>query len=131
MSDVLPQDTTTTRAVVTAAYEAARTADMAAMVSLLHPDVVLREAASLPNGGVHRGLENVLQALSFVFETFEMSQLEVEDLIVDGEKAVALVTLPFRSREGETSPVAEVWHVRDGRVVEVRPYYWDTSAITA
>ena len=131
MSEVLSQTTTTntTRAVVTAAYEAARTMDASAIVGLLHPDVVLHEAASLPNGGTHQGVEDVLQALSFVFETFEMSQLEVEDLIVDGERAVGLVRLPFRSREGESGTVAEVWLVQDGRVKAIRPFYFDTKAI--
>ncbi|MGV0792974.1 nuclear transport factor 2 family protein [Mycolicibacterium sp. XJ1819] len=130
MSEMLSQETTTTRAVIAAAYEAARTLDMPAIVKLLHPDVVLHEPASLANGGVHRGLENVLQALTYVFETFDMTGLEVEELVVDGPRAVGLITLLFRGRDGERSAVAEVWEVRDGQIVEIRPYYWDTKAIT-
>ena len=133
MSDLGPSTehhvTAATRAVVTAAYEAARASDMDAVVALLHPDVVLHEAASLPNGGTHRGLDNVLQALSYVYDTFDMGQLTVDEIIVDGERAIGLVNLVFRGREGGCA-VAESWRVHDGRIVEVRPFYWDTAAIT-
>ena len=132
MSDLLSEDhrqvTEATRGVITAAYKAAQASDMATITEILHPDVVLHEAASLGNGGVHRGLHNVLQAMAYVFETFDMAQMVVDDIIVDGELAVGLVNLVFRDREGGCS-VAEVWRVRNGRIVEVRPYYWDTAAI--
>lgn len=82
--------TTTTRAVVSAAYAAAGNSDMAAILEILDPDVILHEPASLPNAGVHRGLQNVLQALAYVFEAFDMSLLTVDELIVDGERAVGL-----------------------------------------
>jgi ketosteroid isomerase-like protein len=120
--------TTTTRAVVSAAYAAAGNSDMAAILEILDPDVVLHEPASLPNAGVHRGLQNVLRALAYVFEDFDMSRLTVDELIVDGERAVGLVNLTLRGREIQSS-VAEVWRVRGGRVVEIRPYYFDTAAI--
>ena len=132
MSDLLSEDhgqvTEATRSVITMAYKAAQASDMAAITEILHPDVVLHEAASLGNGGVHRGLQNVLQAMAYVFETFDMSQLALDDIVVDGQLAVGLVNLVFRNREGGCS-VAEVWRVHDGRVVEVRPFYWDTAAI--
>jgi len=130
MSHTAGQNTTTTRAVVSAGYEAAKAGDMAASTAILHPAVTLHEAASLPNGGVHRGLQNVLQALTFVFETFDMSRLTVDDLIVDGEMAVGLVSLRFRGSEGRAT-VAEVWRVRDDRVVEIKPFYYDTAAIVS
>jgi ketosteroid isomerase-like protein len=57
-----------------------------------------------------------------------MSRLTVDELIVDGERAVGLVNLTLRGREIQSS-VAEVWRVRGGRVVEIRPYYFDTAAI--
>jgi uncharacterized protein len=132
MSDLISNDHTTvteaTRSVIAAAYKAAQSSDMAAIMDLLDPEVVLHEPASQPNGGVHRGLQNVLQALVHVFETFDMNQLTLKDIIVDGQRAVGLVNLVFRAREGGHT-VAEVWHVRNGRIVEIRPYYWDTVAL--
>ncbi|WAJ45349.1 nuclear transport factor 2 family protein [Mycobacterium sp. Aquia_216] len=132
MSDLLSEDqrqvTEATRGVITAAYTAAKASDMARITEILDPDVVLHEAASLGNGGVHRGIQNVLQAMAYVFETFDMAKLTVDDIVVDRELAVGLVNLVFRDREGGCS-VAEVWRVHDGRIVEVRPFYWDTAAI--
>jgi uncharacterized protein len=130
MSDDREQITRRTRDVITAAYKAAHKSDMATIMEILHPDVVLREPASLPNGGIHRGRQNVLDALGYVFETFDMDQLTVADIIVDGELAVGMVNLVFRGREGGCS-VAEVWQVRDARIVEIRPYYWDTAALVS
>jgi uncharacterized protein len=132
MSDLLSEDhtqvTEATRGLITAAYKAAVASDMARIIEILDPDVVLHEAASLGNGGVHRGLQNVLQALAYVFETFDMAQLTVDHIVVDGPLAVGLVNLVYRDREGGSS-VAEVWRVHNGRIVEIRPYYWDTAAI--
>lgn len=132
MSDLLSEDhsqvTEATRGVITAAYKAAQASDMARITEILHPDVVLHEAASLANGGTHQGLQDALQAMAYIFETFDMAQLTVDNIVVDGELGVGLVNLVFRGREGGCA-VAEVWRVRNGQIVEVRPFYWDTAAI--
>jgi ketosteroid isomerase-like protein len=120
-----------TRRVVNAAYAAAMSGDNEAFVGLMDPDIILREADALPNAGVHHGVENVLQAIGAVFATFDVANLTIESIVADGEYGIGLITLPIRERPGQTHAVSEVWQVRNGKVVEVRPFYWDTAALQA
>jgi uncharacterized protein len=122
-------DTAETRRVVSACYAAACTNDAATLIELIDADVVLHEAASLQNGGVHRGVDKMMQALVPVFALFDLSRMTIEQIVVDGEYAIGLIDLPFRDRPGQSCPASEVWRVRDSKVVEIRPYYWDTAAI--
>jgi ketosteroid isomerase-like protein len=131
MTEGMSQDGAETRRVVSACYAAASANDAAAIIELMDPDVVLHEAASMPNAGVHRGVDQVMQALGPVFALFDLSRLTIEKIVVDGEYGIGLVDLPFRDRAGESCPVSEVWRVRNSRVVEIRPFYWDTAAIAA
>lgn len=129
MSEVISPNTTETRRVVSACYAAASANDAAAIAELMDPDVVLHEAASLPNAGVHRGLDAVMRAMVPVFELFDLSRLRLERIVVDGEWGIGLVDIPLRGRDGESCAVSEVYRVRNGRVVEIRPFYWDTAAV--
>jgi ketosteroid isomerase-like protein len=119
-----------TRSVVEAAYAAAIAGDAGAITALLHPDVVLHEAASLSNGGVHRGLAAVMQALGAVFATFDLSRLQIERIVTEGEFGIGLVRIPLRGCV-EAMPVAEVYRVQAGRIMEIRPFYWDTAMLAA
>ena len=132
MSEVISNDheqsTEATRRVVAALYAAAKASDRAKIVEILHPDIVLRVTPSLPNAGVYHGPQNVLEGIAFVLKTFDTSQSTFEQVVVDGQTAVALINLVFRTGEGGCS-VAEVLRVHDSRIIEIRPYFWDTSAI--
>jgi ketosteroid isomerase-like protein len=55
--------------------------------------------------------------------------VEVEYLLADEEHAVAHVHV--RLSGGLQARISEHWTIRDGRVVELRPFYWDPGAITA
>ncbi len=58
--------------------------------------------------------------------------LRVKELIVDGEKACALVNYDLISPKGNpfSSDVAEIWKAKDGKLDSVAIYF-DTSAFTA
>lgn len=131
MTEGTPQESADTRRIVSACYAAASANDVASIIELMDPDVVLREAPSMPNGGVHRGVDHVMQALIPVFALFDLARLTIEKIVVDGEYGIGLVDLPFRDRAGESCQVSEVWRVQNSRVVEIRPFYWDTAAIAA
>lgn len=77
---------------------------------------------------MHRGVDGLLTAIAPAFELFDLSALEIETIIVDSSRAVGLLRVPLRA--GAVMQVAEVFRVDDGRIVEVRPYYWDTAALS-
>jgi ketosteroid isomerase-like protein len=64
-----------------------------------------------------------------VWESFEMVE---QEFLATGETAVVLTQVRARARATgrELSfPVLQTITVKDGRITEVRPFYWDTRAI--
>lgn len=96
------------------------------------PDVVLHQAEALPYGGIwrgHEGMEGFFLAMSQVWESFDMAE---QEFLATGETAVVLTQVHARARATgrELSfPILQTIRVKDGRISEVRPFYWDTEAI--
>ncbi|WP_406139613.1 nuclear transport factor 2 family protein [Streptomyces sp. NBC_01089] len=102
------------------------------------PDVVLHQAAGLPYGGAwrgHEGMARFFRAMSRTWESFRMAEQEI--LATGGplgEPLVVLHRIQARSRATGREiafPILQTVTVRDGRISEVRPFYWDTAAIAA
>jgi len=96
------------------------------------PDVVLHQAEALPYGGIwrgHQGMERFMVAMSATWEGFEMVKqafLAVENPIV------VLTQVHARARATGQQldfPILQTVTVKDGRITDVRPFYWDTAAI--
>ncbi|MEU9916277.1 nuclear transport factor 2 family protein [Streptomyces sp. NPDC051001] len=96
------------------------------------PDVELHQADALPYGGTWRGHDGMAQfflAMGEVWESFDMVE---QEFLASGETAVVLTQVRARARATgrELSfPVLQAITVKDGRITEVRPFYWDTRAI--
>lgn len=96
------------------------------------PDVVLHQAQSLPYGGTwhgHDGMARFFLAMSEAWETFEIGE---QEFLATGETAVVHSRIRARARATGRElafPVLQTVTVRDGRITEVRPFYWDTAAI--
>ncbi len=97
-------------------------------------DVVLHQAESLPYGGIwrgHDGMERFFAAMSQAWEEFEI--VEQEFLSTSGT-AVVLTQVHARARATGREldfPILQTIRVVDGRIAEVRPFYWDTAEIAA
>ncbi|MFF1697073.1 nuclear transport factor 2 family protein [Streptomyces sp. NPDC058257] len=98
------------------------------------PDVVLRQAETLPYGGSwhgHDGMTRFFLAMSETWETFEIGE---QEFLATGETAVVHTQVRARARATGRElafPVLQTITVRGGRIAEVRPFYWDTAAIVA
>ncbi|MFI9290230.1 nuclear transport factor 2 family protein [Streptomyces gardneri] len=107
-------------------------ASFAPLAPYFAPDVVLHQAAALPYGGTwrgHAGLERFFLAMSRVWESFDMTE---QEFLATGATAVVLTRVRGRARATGrelTFPILQTITVRDGRIAEVRPFYWDTAAI--
>ncbi|TXK35495.1 nuclear transport factor 2 family protein [Nonomuraea sp. C10] len=104
------------------------------VAALLDPEVVLHQAPGLPFTGTgtwrgHDGMERFLARFSEVWESMEF--LEQEHW---GDKNTLVVRnrVRFRARatgrEVDTS-IMQLITVKNGRMVECRPFYWDPGAI--
>jgi uncharacterized protein len=98
------------------------------------PDVVLYQAESLPYGGIwrgHDGMEKFFLVMSQTWEAFDMVD---QQFLSTTETAVVLTQVHARARATGRElefPILQSIRVVDGRITEVRPFYWDTAAIAA
>ncbi|MFE1949259.1 nuclear transport factor 2 family protein [Streptomyces sp. NPDC059524] len=95
-------------------------------------DVELHQADALPYGGTWRGHDGMTRFFLAMKEVWESFDLVEQEFLATGETAVVLTQVRARARATgrELSfPVLQTITVEDGRITEVRPFYWDTKAI--
>jgi uncharacterized protein len=132
------------RAVVQTIYSAADTADlasvdMAAIESVLADDVVLYEPPNHPavltddraTPGVWRGRDEVMNGIAKVFIAIRLTGADLETLVVDGDRVVGLLNAKGTDLAGNpyAMPMAEVFRVKDGKVTEIRAFYFDVAQL--
>ncbi len=118
--------------IVLAFLNASVKGDESAMIELLHPDVQIIEADSLPYGGTIHSPQGFLDLIPRVFKTWDNTNVEVDHLIAEGDRVVLLAHMTGQGKNGGEKfnmPISEVWLVENGRIKEVRPYYFDTKLL--
>ena len=116
------------------AAQTTSSADFSRMRQTMSPDVVLHQSPDLPFGGDyhgHAGYEEWAKKMSRIFDQLQVSErqfFEQDDTVV--------VVCRFRTRSRVTAqeqdfPMVQVVRVKDGVIVEFRPFYWNVPAYTA
>lgn len=118
--------------VVEAFYEALRQSDYGRVDKLLDKDFVLEQAASLPYGGAFRGLEGIQEFFKMFFGVWQ--QFRSEEVVyfeLDKERVLALSRIKATARSGGEidMPMAQIFKVKNQKLAEARPFYWDTVAV--
>jgi ketosteroid isomerase-like protein len=96
------------------------------------PDVVLHQAEALPYGGTwrgHDGMERFFLAMSDTWAAFDL--VDQKFLATDGP-AVVLTQVHARARATGLEldfPILQIVEATNGRITDIRPFYWDTAAI--
>ncbi|MFF9207504.1 MULTISPECIES: nuclear transport factor 2 family protein [unclassified Streptomyces] len=96
------------------------------------PDVELHQADALPYGGTWRGHEGLARFFRRMGEVWELFDMLEQEFLATGATSVVHTRVRARARTTgrEISfPILQTITVRDGRITEVRPFYWDTHAI--
>jgi uncharacterized protein len=110
------------------------TASFDTLAPFFAPNVVLHQAETLPYGGTwrgHDGMERFFVAMSQTWADFEMVE---QEFLSTSRTAVVLTQVHARARatgRGLDFPILQTIRVVDRRIIEVRPFYWDTAAIVA
>ncbi len=104
--------------------------------ALVHPEFVLTEAEGLPYGGKWHGFDGLLSLLGVMAETWADLAIETRSLIgePEGTEFGLLMQIAGKSTvTGKTfsTTAFEHWVVRDGKIAEISPHYWDTQALAA
>ncbi|MGH4031788.1 nuclear transport factor 2 family protein [Actinomycetota bacterium Odt1-20B] len=98
------------------------------------PDVVLHQAEALPYGGTWRGHAGMERFFLAMGETWERFDMVAQQFLATGATAVVRTQIQARSRATGRElgfPILQTLHIRDDRISEVHPFYWDTAAIAA
>lgn len=103
-----------------------------AYANVMAEDCVLHEAASLPYGGVYPGRTLMKDVLRDVVARFDEFEVEIRNYLAGGDEVVVHLHLAGVGRESRkpfAMPVMELWRIRDGKVVEMRPFLYDAAAM--
>lgn len=95
--------------------------DMGTVGQVFADDIVWHVPGNNPLSGTYKGKEEVFGFLAKLGELSGGSfKLDVHDVVGNDEHVVALVRISGSRPDGRTleMPVAQVFHVRDGKVVE-------------
>ncbi|RSO44120.1 ketosteroid isomerase [Streptomyces sp. WAC 06725] len=134
-------DSARTRAVLERFYEAERAyvaaggpgrADFSALAACLAPDVVLHQSPGLPYAGAWRGPAGMERFMAVMGRLWRSMQFLEQRQLVDGEEVVVTSRVRFTARATGrvlTTTIVQLMTVRDGRIREVRPFYWDPAAV--
>ncbi|WP_309111257.1 nuclear transport factor 2 family protein [Saccharothrix sp.] len=109
-------------------------ASFAPLAPFFAPDVVLHQAESLPYGGVWRGHDGMERFFLRMSRTWERFDLVEQEFLTRTSPLVVLTRVHARVRATGRElefPILQVITVEDGRITEVRPFYWDTGTIAA
>ncbi len=122
-------------AIIKAFAAAGLAGDIDTMTGLMHADFVVRQAPGLPYRGAHRGAGGFLAmfaAMQAAWRQLSLSQIGVIGA-PEGDTFALHMRVEGISAQGEaiSSEVFERWVVRDGKVAEIQPFYWDTAALAA
>ena len=88
------------------------------------------EAPSLPYAGVYRGLKEVKRGVNLMFNAWEDFTFQVLQYGAGGDLVFVHVMISGIGRKTGKSfsmPIVEMWLLKDGKVVDVRPFYFDTA----
>lgn len=117
-------------AVIKKVYEYADRGDRVGWLELVADDCEFHEPPSLPYGGSYVGKKAMEFGLKKMREAWKDLEYQVLDYFASGE--VVVVHLQIGATGHKTgkhfwTPIMELWRVRDGKVVELRPFIFDTA----
>ena len=121
--------TAETRRVVTEMYGAALRGDLAGFFTHIDPEVVTHEPPFLPYGGSYSGIGALMELLGQqVSQHLDIARPKIDRIVADGDRAFTVIRLRCQAT-GEETLLAEEAVVRDGKVVELRVFYFDAGSL--
>jgi ketosteroid isomerase-like protein len=98
----------------------------------VHADFSIRESSALPFGGSYKGVEGFRKLVRTVFTHFQRLRAEPGHYMEGDDYVAAIVSLSGTGKktgkEFDTT-VAELFRFKDGKVIEILPYYWDQQLV--
>jgi len=118
------------RALLVGALERILAGEFDRFWDIFDPDVTFHEAACLPYGGAHRGLEATRAAYGRMAATFSKMRSVMEAVLASRDVVILYQTITFEvAANGRTGsfPVCEIFRFQQGKVIEWRANYFDAD----
>jgi uncharacterized protein len=106
--------------------------DLAGAATYFDPDICIYEPTGLPYGGKYVGHAGFYELFRQLGETFDELSIPPSAILDAGSAVIALKTLHGIVKATGIAvhmPLTEVFVVREGGIIEIRPFYWDTTAV--
>jgi ketosteroid isomerase-like protein len=110
-------------------YAATGSANWALAESMLTEDFFITEAQTMPFAGVYRGRNALQQLFQIVMPMVDVIDLVIQEITVGGDYGVCLLDMVLAGNPPVRAPIAEMFRFRDGKVCEIKPYYFDPTLI--
>lgn len=103
--------------------------DIDAALQTVDEACVIHTPDSLPYGGTYKGHDEIRQFWGVFFQIYDRPEPIGLQLLTVGDYIICLLTLKTRLSSGAEleMPMAETFKLRNGKLVEIRPYYFDTA----
>ena len=111
---------------IRSSYTALNRGDVEAALAALHRDAVWTESAELPGSDRFEGRQEIERFLAGFLEHWDVFHQEVTSVIVEGDRALAMITLTAVGRESGAevrARYAHVWTMREGLGAAVDAFY--------
>jgi ketosteroid isomerase-like protein len=113
-------------------YDRFQRGEIAEAVEMVDPDIVVVDAEELPGGRTYRGRADVAGALRELYEMFDGPTVEIHDIRVGPDRAVALIHAHGRGQGGGVpieTDIAHLFLLRDDSIVEMRVFLDHAAAL--
>lgn len=112
-------------------YAATGVGDFDAAEVFLTDDFFITEADMLPMAGVYSGKTALRELYTKVMGMMDVAGLDIIETTVGVDHAVTILSFRFVDPALAPAHLCELYRFRDGKVCEIRPYYFDPAPIIA
>ncbi|MCW1382785.1 nuclear transport factor 2 family protein [Novosphingobium sp. KCTC 2891] len=112
-------------------YAATGTGDWDKVSTMLTDDFFCSEADTLPMKGVYKGKNALRELYVKVMGLMDVAGLDVVETTVGKDHAVTILSFQFADPSLERAYLCEMFRFRDGKVCEIKPFYYDPAPIIA
>lgn len=119
------------RGIIDDLYAATGAGDWDAAEAMLTDDFFISEADGLPMAGIYRGKGALRELFTAVMGMMEVSGLDRVETTTGKDHAVTILSFRFADPSLAPGELCEVFRFRDGKVCEIKPYYFDPATMVA
>ena len=112
-------------------YAATGAGDFDRAEEMLTDDLLITEADGLPMAGEYRGRRALRDLYMKVMGLMDVAALDRVETTTGVDHAITIVSIRFQDPSLAPAQLCELFRFRDGKVCEIRPYYYDPAPILA